>query len=250
MRAVVFGRNRSTRSTWVGREGDAESNLVVAYETARVCVGGRSFAPASPLPLPLAPPPPPNRSRSRKLACVGRSPFRLPACLAHGMGSSMLRDLGIDTTEYTSYSRLSRGITILRGTPNPTPPCHSPRLSCPSPLQNSFLANERSPITPPIVSRKSKPRLLLSRSKTHRRSRNTFTYTNVDRLHHNVPTTLQERVQVSIGYPVDPEERIGFRFPFSPSQGGYREYQSVAFSSEFDRGDLSIDGIYKPRCLQ
>ena len=175
MRAVVFGRNRSTRSTWVGRQRDAESNLVVAYETARVCVGGRSFAPASPSSLPLAPPPPPNRSRSRKLACVGRSPFRLPACLAHGMGSSMLRDLGIDTTEYTSSSTLSRDITILSVTPNPTPPCHSPRLSCPSPLQNSFLANERSPITPPIVSRKSKPRLLLSRSKTHRRSRNTFT---------------------------------------------------------------------------
>ena len=178
-------------------------------------------------------------------ALVGR-PFACPPAWLMAWAPPCFGILGSTQPNIHLILDTPRDITISSVTPNPTPPCHSPRLSCPSPLQNSFLANERSPITPPIVSRKSKPRLLLSRSKTHRRSRNTFTHTNVDRLHHNVPTTLQERVQVSIGYPVDPEERIGFRFPFSPSQGGYREYQSVAFSSEFDRGDLSIDGIYKP----
>ena len=107
-------------------------------------------------------------------ALVGR-PFACPPAWLMAWAPPCFGILGSTQPNIHLILDTPRDITISSVTPNPTPPCHSPRLSCPSPLQNSFLANERSPITPPIVSRKSKPRLLLSRSKTHRRSRNTFT---------------------------------------------------------------------------
>jgi hypothetical protein len=84
-RGGVRAKSGHDRLWSVWDENDAESNLVVAYETARVCglwQLGRSFPPASPLPFaPLAAAcRGENRSRSRKLACLPLVARRL----AHG----------------------------------------------------------------------------------------------------------------------------------------------------------------------